>query len=377
MKTNSKLQVVVSATLLMATLAAHATPTTPSRVPSYLLGTFPYSTSGIVQNNSFRGSGTVAAGPRVVVSCAHVTYDWGWLQNNVWTARHSAATRPTSTTPLRGYWYWTDYNGGTSNRSFDNDFVVYYAYTNLANGGHSGWHWSDSNTTHPLNSSARKQIVGYPGSDGWYMNYTGPFTSAYRAQFGHYMWNSSVKGGGGMSGGGVFVEGSGQWRLAGVHVSGYANGSLGAGVRALNNNAYQLITKAITSSGGPNQPATVTKTFASTSVVAIPDNSTVWTTRSLVASGMPATLTSGNISLNISHTYRGDLEVMLTAPNGRTLTLHNRSGGSADNVVLTNHDISSSFSGINPNGTWKLSVRDVVRLDVGKLNSVSLNLTAR
>ena len=92
---------------------------------------------------------------------------------------------------------------------------------------------------------------------------------------------------------------------------------------------------------------------------------------------MPTNTTSVKVSLNISHTYRGDLEVTLTSPSGRVVTLHNRTGGSADNVILTNQDVSSSFSGSNPNGTWKLSMRDRAARDTGKLNSVSLTISSR
>lgn len=34
------------------------------------------------------------------------------------------------------------------------------------------------------------------------------------------------------------------------------------------------------------------------------------------------------VSVDISHTYRGDLLVELVAPSGRSVTLHNREGGS-------------------------------------------------
>jgi subtilisin-like proprotein convertase family protein len=68
---------------------------------------------------------------------------------------------------------------------------------------------------------------------------------------------------------------------------------------------------------------------------------------------------------------------MLTAPNGRSLTLHNRAGGSADNIVVYGQDITGSFAGVNPNGNWRMSVRDLAGADVGYLNNVSLTLTSR
>lgn len=383
MKTHIKpaILTLITTTLLTIPVAVKAAPTTPSRVSSSQLSSFPYRTSGIIWNNNWRGSGTVAAGPKVAVSCAHVVFNNGaWLTNNKWYGAYHSSSAPynlASATSLRGYWYWTNYSGGTSTTAFSNDFVVHYAYTNLAGGNASGYYWSDSTTSHPLNSTTMsKLIVGYPGADAFYMNSTGAFSSRYTSQYGHYFWNSSVMGGSGMSGGGVFVNVSGDWRLAGVHVSGTTSGALGAGARAMNQAAYNLISSAITSSN-TTVPATTTRTFTSTSPLSIPDNSTAWTVRNLSVLSMPASLTAAAISLNITHTYIGDLEVVLASPSGRTLTLHSRAGGSTDNLVIVNRDITSSFSGTNPNGTWALRVRDLAGADVGRLESVSLTLTAR
>ena len=385
MKTNRLLLAFTAGSLF--TLPPLLTPalagsTTPSRVSSASLSSFPYRTSGVIWNGTWRGSGTVAVAPKIAVSCAHVTYNNGaWLTGNNWAAAHHSSSHPANSAnaqSLRGYWHWTGYSGGTSGSAFSNDFVVHYAYANLAGGASSGSIRNNSASSHPLAStSISKLIVGYPGSDGqYYMNSTGSFTSRYTSSSGHYLWNSSVKGGSGMSGGGVFAYTDGQWRLGGVHVSGNTNGSLGAGVRALNDDAYSLITSATTSSGNA-PPVTTTRTFSSSTALNIPDNNSAWTVRSLSVASMPSTLTAATISLNISHTWIGDLEVMLTSPTGRSLTLHGQTGGSADNVVISSRDISSSFSGANPNGTWRLSMRDLAGADTGRLNSVSLTLSAR
>lgn len=376
---------------LSAGIQVQAATTTPSRISSSLLTQMPYKVSGIIWGDSLnpgwytRGSGTVAASPKVVVSCAHVTFESGqWLQGFKFAPAYFSSAHPdaaSNKTTIRGTWHWTSYAGGTSSSDFAKDFVAHYAYSNFAGGAYAGWWKSESTTSHHLMSTKKKLIVGYPGSDGFYMNSTGSFTSAYSQRSDRYFWNSSVKGGSGMSGGGVFVDyGTNDYRLSGVHVSGTTDGSLGAGVRALDDAAYSLITSAITSAGGTTPPTPTpdtTKTFSSTSALNIPDNSSTWTVRSLSVSAMPASTTAVKISLNISHTYRGDLEVTLTSPSGRVVTLHNRTGGSADNVILSDQDVSSSFSGSNPNGTWKLSMRDRAARDTGKLNSVSLTISAR
>jgi subtilisin-like proprotein convertase family protein len=370
-----------AACLLSAHSAAFSAPSTPSRVSSGLLTQLPYRTSGVIWGNGWRGSGTVARDPKIAVSCAHLVFEDGtWLRGFDWANAHHSASHP-STSPnrqtLRGYWYWTSYTGGTSGSAFAQDFVVHYAYNNLAQGAYAGWWWHDSTTAHPLASTTTsKLIVGYPGSDAYYQNSTGSFTSRYTSRSAHYLWNSSVKGGSGMSGGGVYARYGTEWRLAGVHVSGLTSGGPGAGARALNKNSYDLMTRAIASSKGTTTVST-TRTFGSFSPLSIPDNSSAWSFRIIPVTGMPTTLTSVKISVNLTHTYQGDLQMTLTSPAGRSVTLHDRSGGSADNILITDLDLSTSFAGTTANGTWSLSVRDVDGGDVGTLNSVNLTLGAR
>ena len=72
------------------------------------------------------------------------------------------------------------------------------------------------------------------------------------------------------------------------------------------------------------------------------------------------------------HTYIGDLVVSLVAPDGSTYVLHNRSGGSADNINTT---YTVNLSGEARNGTWTLRVTDNAAQDTGYLNSWTLTLS--
>lgn len=83
------------------------------------------------------------------------------------------------------------------------------------------------------------------------------------------------------------------------------------------------------------------------------------------------------VSVDITHTYRGDLEIQVMAPNGETATLSNLAGGSADNFIATDLDVSSSFTpGSSATGTWKLMVRDLAKADTGTINAFSLAITS-
>ncbi|TMQ27939.1 MAG: hypothetical protein E6J90_01420 [Deltaproteobacteria bacterium] len=119
--------------------------------------------------------------------------------------------------------------------------------------------------------------------------------------------------------------------------------------------------------------ACINGTFTSTDVPkSIPDNNATGITSNLpvVGNGAVGTL---SLSLNITHTFRGDLVVTLISPGGTQFIVSNRAGGSADNIVITNQVI-TAFNGQVAAGTWKLKVQDLAAIDVGTLNSWSLNI---
>ncbi|MFS8096769.1 proprotein convertase P-domain-containing protein [Lentzea alba] len=105
--------------------------------------------------------------------------------------------------------------------------------------------------------------------------------------------------------------------------------------------------------------------------VAIPDAGAA-VDSDIVISGCSATpSTVTRVAVNIRHTYIGDLTVALIAPDGTAYTLHNRSGGSTDNI---NQTYTANVSSEAANGTWKLRVRDLAAQDVGTIDTWSLDL---
>ena len=75
------------------------------------------------------------------------------------------------------------------------------------------------------------------------------------------------------------------------------------------------------------------------------------------------------MAVDIRHTYRGDLKVDLVAPDGSVYVLHNRTGGSADNIIGT-YTVNLSSEALN--GTWRLRVNDNAAGDTGYINSWSI-----
>jgi len=110
--------------------------------------------------------------------------------------------------------------------------------------------------------------------------------------------------------------------------------------------------------------------FTNGSDVTIPDLSTVYS--SIAVSGCTGSAASNSqVEVHIVHTYIGDLVVSLIAPDGSAYVLHNRTGGSADNI---NQTYTVNLSSEVRNGTWRLRVRDAASLDVGRIDSWTLTL---
>jgi subtilisin family serine protease len=140
------------------------------------------------------------------------------------------------------------------------------------------------------------------------------------------------------------------------------------------------VTATVTDSAGKTGSATFTWTVnavgggcdakTNSTPVAIPDLSTVNSTITIAGCAGNASATA-TIKVSITHTYKGDLVVDLVAPDGSVYNLHNRTGGSADNI---NETYTKDLSGEAANGTWTLRVRDAALLDTGTLNSWTLDV---
>ena len=111
--------------------------------------------------------------------------------------------------------------------------------------------------------------------------------------------------------------------------------------------------------------------------IPIPDNIPAGIT-STIEIGESGVVRQLKLSVDITHTYIGDLVVDLTGPGGQKAMIHNRGGGSADNLIksydLASQPSLSAFTGQSAQGIWSLSVMDVAGQDVGKLNRWGLEI---
>ncbi len=92
-------------------------------------------------------------------------------------------------------------------------------------------------------------------------------------------------------------------------------------------------------------------------------------------------LQSIKVSVDIEHTYIGDLIVRIKPPAAtgvNAITLHNREDGAVDNIKKTYDDVNSpglvALKGKSPQGTWTLIVEDKEKQDTGRIRSFTLEM---
>jgi subtilisin-like proprotein convertase family protein len=114
--------------------------------------------------------------------------------------------------------------------------------------------------------------------------------------------------------------------------------------------------------------------------LAIPDNNTTGISR-IHTPVETFVVEEVQVTLNITHTYRGDLIVELKH-GAKTVRLHNRTGGSADNLAgtypttltVSGPGALTAFIGDTADGAWTLVVSDRAGQDTGTLVSWCLKL---
>ncbi len=89
------------------------------------------------------------------------------------------------------------------------------------------------------------------------------------------------------------------------------------------------------------------------------------------------------VYLNLTHTYIGDLIVEITSPEGTTVRLHNRSGGSSSDILgwypleisVDGPGSLDDFIGENALGEWEIWVSDNAGGDLGTLHTWCVKVT--
>ena len=127
--------------------------------------------------------------------------------------------------------------------------------------------------------------------------------------------------------------------------------------------------------GGQEEEDTFEK--SSTPKLAIPDDDPAGV-RDVLNCPNQGALLSVKVDVDISHTYIGDLMVVLRAPSGKQVVLHDRAGGGTRDIKsryeIQEFSALSALVGEEVSGDWTILIADFASQDVGTLNYWKLDL---
>jgi subtilisin-like proprotein convertase family protein len=86
------------------------------------------------------------------------------------------------------------------------------------------------------------------------------------------------------------------------------------------------------------------------------------------------------VNVEVKHTWRGDLRVILKAPGGDEMVLQERGGQGEDDLIRSYRstdepDLFAPVLGVSAQGNWSLRVLDMAAQDVGVLVKWGLAIT--
>jgi hypothetical protein len=377
-----------SALGICAQPAIGATDWYPKRVDGSVLNVAPYDSVGFVTSSfgkkQFSGSGAVAKDERLLYCCAHVVYENGrWADSVSFARSYNNISRPPALNYARGFRILEGYAANKYNDYFDYDFSV--AYKGAAGSFGPALDIASDPENSLTTTDHEKMILGYPayldydaGYDRYdpgyyYLHQTGPFNHAFEADtydFGYtpylfpYLVTEGVTTGPGNSGGPVLVEEGGDWKLAGILISGSYTG---IGIYTLNSASEAAAADVLgLSLDGISRTASMRK------AVKLKDASRKYRSVNFKFSGMPPETTKVVLHMSVTTANPAEMDAFLRSPSGRNYPVVLSGSGHIE------MDLSGPFaSGGSDTGLWTLFIRDALPGVAIALQSAGLTLTSR
>jgi len=384
------------ALLLLGTLNGMAAPKTasPEKIKPGQIGEEPYRFNGAVLTSDVRGSGFCAWNRHTFFTAAHVVFGttaWG-APPEWYPAANSATLLPGDAIQSRGYYRWTAYSTLATaeipeDSPFSQDVALAFAFEKLIKGTPATINLEGSKD---LKRKIKTLITGYPAEKdytdtelaGFFLHKTGPTVHPYESYAGKALTTTLVSTGAGNSGGPIWTRNAkGNWVASGVLVGGLPSESVVYSFSKDINSLFKAVTPVIRPE--IQEPEKV-KDVSSTSTFfpyyreeKIPDGEHKWTSFKVRVNqfGETAQVSSVHLSLDIRTKHRGDLQVILVGPGGYQAVVHNEEGAGKDNLILTDADFSTNFTGITANGDWYVRVQDRLKGDIANFKSFVLEIS--
>ncbi len=404
---------------LVSSLISHASDktATPVIIDPAVLNDDPYRFNGIALMPSSRGTGFCAWNTKTFFTAAHVVYNSsageigtsGWDVPPIWLPKVNGDSIETpeiqdSSIQARGYYRWTQYAtikdkepGPTSDKAFSRDGVLCFAFQDLISGPPAVL---NLNGVRDLKTRRSTLITGYPAVnpyrdiqlDGYFLRQTGPLITQYKSRGGNALETTLVTTGPGNSGGPVWTQSrQAEWQAAGILVGGLPSETIIYGFSRDTNSFLRAVTPVIKPKiGNAVKVAGISSSsqfFPTYKSRKIPDGKKSFTNIKIPVNAFKkgSSITKLNFSLDISTTHRGDLFIILQAPDGKYVILNLEAGADGKNFILNNKDLLGGLDlldgeffpkDIDPRGTWTVAIQDRLKGDLAVFNSAVLEIAA-
>lgn len=373
------------------------------RVDSGLLNTEPYRHTGLVFAGdgaaAARGSGVVASDPKLFFTASHVLWneeELKWFLPPVWVGGYNGEGFPGTGETSRGYFRWAGYStlvtesGVDAPGAFARDISLAWGLEDFVEGDPAPIDFKGVNS---LKMARTSMITGYPAlldytgePGGFFLHATEPDLTPFRPAItstGSYLYATHISTGPGNSGGPVWSQDdAGQWKVAGLLVSGRPSES---GVYAMSSSVKSLLRAASPVIADPrksNKAVSLVSTDTCRMVMKkpkrIPDGVHRWTKIPLTSIRFPegSVVAAAYLDLNITTNHRGDLIVAVLGPDGTMAIVHDGQGAGEDNLELEDLMISGAFEDASAVGNWALLVQDRLTADPAVVTKLELEITA-
>lgn len=144
-------------------------------------------------------------------------------------------------------------------------------------------------------------------------------------------------------------------------------------------NAYKALKAVEDDMGNSLQSIIIEKNISSEAAIPDKDLNGIVSTVQIDEEGVIESVET--ISVNILHTYRGDLFVSLVSPDNTVIPLHEGEGGGKDDLNETydssNKPALKQFEGKSVKGKWQLKIVDKWADDIGTLNKWGLKIKVK
>jgi subtilisin-like proprotein convertase family protein len=394
---------VIGTLFFAVSLAVQAAPktTTPVKIDPDQLEEEPFRYTGLVTSGTASGSGFSAWNNHTFFTAAHVLYRAKvWYAPPVWyPSANSELPDKTTAIQSRGYYRWANYSTlfnaseakppTAGQLAFGRDVALAFSFKKVISGKPAAL---NLNGVSDLKKNIKTMITGYPkvnpylnsAIDGYFMHKTGPVVTPYERFAGNALVTTLLGVGPGNSGGPIWTKNkTDTWDAAGVYVGYRPSETVVYAFSKDTNNLLQAVTPVIKSQIGKPRGSTsiksFTKFFPCYKSKPIPDGARRWTSFSIPVStfSSDSKIVSLALSMDIRTAHRGDLYVILVAPNGSSVIVHNEEGANTKNLIITDMVIPiSAFFNSPANGKWQLRVQDRLKGDIATFKSAVLELSA-